>query len=632
MATLGELAEPFKIAYDRTVYPCGGGTVRIYLGDRDLNTNPSSAETVTVGITSDTETTPEDVVLTEKTVNSMIFTGTIPTTSGPPVHGDGLLSVSPDDHLTARYTDALDCNGATNVPYSVTAQTDCTGPVISGVQSLNVTGNSADVTWTTDEASTSVVHYGTTPPGGSSASSAALVTAHGVHLTGLAECSTYYFWVESADAAGNVATNNNGGAWYIFHTGKNVNPTYAYAGSPVSIPDNSATGASVTVSVPDVNTIVDVNVKVNVNHTFDGDLTLSLIGPDGTTVLLSNRRGSSGDNFTNTVFDDQATTPIASGTAPFTGSFKPDALLSAFNGKAPAGTWTLKAVDSASTDVGTIVGFELQLSYPPQACGPAIAYLSSTKTDACNGSGSGGGNGVIEPGETVGLVVTAKDNGTAPVTGVSAVLTTSTPGVTVTDGTATFPNMAAGASAPSNPDHFQFAVDPSFPCGNTIDFAIQFTSNEGSWSDAFSYSTGTPGQATNTYSSTDVPKTIADNATVTSNLPVSNSGTVGDVNATVTLTHTWDGDVTLVLIGPSATRVTPVGAPRQLRRQLHGHGLRRRSDDRHRLRHAPLHRELQARLSALGARRRRGGRHLEARGQRRGLRRHRHADRLVADV
>ncbi len=86
---------------------------------------------------------------------------------------------------------------------------------------------------------------------------------------------------------------------------------------------------------------------MNITHTFDGDLTLHLIGPDNTDIILSNKRGSSGDNFTNTVFDDDATTAIASGTAPFTGSFKPDAALSAFIGKNALGAWKLLAVDSA---------------------------------------------------------------------------------------------------------------------------------------------------------------------------------------------------------------------------------------------------------------------------------------------
>ena len=81
---------------------------------------------------------------------------------------------------------------------------------------------------------------------------------------------------------------------------------------------------------------------------------IELIGPDGTTVRLSNRRGGSGDNFTNTVFDDEAATAIGSGAAPFTGSFRPVEPLSAFDGKSVNGTWRLHIVDAAPADVGTV--------------------------------------------------------------------------------------------------------------------------------------------------------------------------------------------------------------------------------------------------------------------------------------
>jgi subtilisin-like proprotein convertase family protein len=556
VATLAELAEPFKIAFDRGAYACNGSAVTVTVGDRDLNANPAAVETATVSVSSDTETTPETVVLTETGLDSMIFTGTIATTSASPVPGDGLLSVSPGDHLSGSYTDALDCNGAANVAYGTAAVTDCTAPVITNVRSSSVTGIGATITWTTDEASNSVVHYGTAPPGTSAASSSAVVTSHSVALGGLTECTPYFYWVESADPAGNAVSDDNGGAYYTFTTGKNVNPSYAYAGAPVSIPDNSSTGASVTVSVPDASTLLDVNAKVTITHTYDGDLTLSLIGPDGTTAVLSNRRGSSGDNFTNTVFDDEATTAISSGSAPFTGSFKPDGALSAFDGKTAAGNWTLKVVDGASTDTGSIVGFELQLTYPTKVCGPSIEYAAATGTDACDGTGAGGGNGAIEPGENVALVVSAKDNGTSGVTGVRAALSTSTAGVIVTKGQATFPDIAAGQSASNASDPFGFVVAPTLPCGAAIDFSVRFTSNEGSWVSSFSLSTGTPAQTTSTYPSTDVPKSIPDTSTVTSNLPIANTGTVLDVNATVTLTHTYDGDLVLTLIGPNAARVT----------------------------------------------------------------------------
>jgi len=99
-----------------------------------------------------------------------------------------------------------------------------------------------------------------------------------------------------------------------------------------------------------------------VTHTYDGDVLLTLIGPNGTRVTLANHRGSGGDNFTNTVFDDQAATPIASGTAPFTGSYRPDTALSALNGIAANGSWKLEAQDTASGDTGTLQSWSVTLT------------------------------------------------------------------------------------------------------------------------------------------------------------------------------------------------------------------------------------------------------------------------------
>ena len=110
--------------------------------------------------------------------------------------------------------------------------------------------------------------------------------------------------------------------------------------------------------------------------------------------MLSNRRGGNGQNYTNTVFDDEAATPISSGTAPFTGTFRPDSPLSAADGINAAGTWTLKVVDQANVDVGTIDNFTLSLTYPSQACGPhAGTTANADVSDVCSGSGGGGGNG-----------------------------------------------------------------------------------------------------------------------------------------------------------------------------------------------------------------------------------------------
>jgi subtilisin-like proprotein convertase family protein len=111
-----------------------------------------------------------------------------------------------------------------------------------------------------------------------------------------------------------------------------------------------------------VGNVSNLTVKIgNLTHTFDGDLLITLISPSGTRVVLSNRRGSSGDNFVNTVFDDTAATPIASGTPPFTGSFKPDGVLGTLNGQNANGTWALEINDLASGDSGTLSAWSITL-------------------------------------------------------------------------------------------------------------------------------------------------------------------------------------------------------------------------------------------------------------------------------
>jgi len=107
--------------------------------------------------------------------------------------------------------------------------------------------------------------------------------------------------------------------------------------------------------------INDVNVIVNLVHTWDGDLEIKVRAPNNSEVVLSNQHGGSGDNYTNTVFDDEATTPIASGAPPFTGSFKPDGNLSDFDGLQSLGDWKLIITDNANADGGTLLDWSIQL-------------------------------------------------------------------------------------------------------------------------------------------------------------------------------------------------------------------------------------------------------------------------------
>ncbi|WP_405251296.1 proprotein convertase P-domain-containing protein [Dokdonia sp. Asnod3-C12] len=107
--------------------------------------------------------------------------------------------------------------------------------------------------------------------------------------------------------------------------------------------------------------ITDVNLTIDVSHTWDADLLIELVAPDNTIVELAPRVGSSGDNFTNTTFDSQATVSIVDGTAPFTGVFAPSGSLDVLNGLTSAGDWTLRITDNAGGDGGTLNNWSLQL-------------------------------------------------------------------------------------------------------------------------------------------------------------------------------------------------------------------------------------------------------------------------------
>jgi subtilisin-like proprotein convertase family protein len=137
-----------------------------------------------------------------------------------------------------------------------------------------------------------------------------------------------------------------------------VTASQASGDVPKSIPDNNPAGVTSNLVVSAFGILSDMNVTIgSLTHTWDGDLVIQLISPAGTTVTLANRTGgasNSGDNYTNTVFNDAAATPISSGTPPYTGSFQPFQPLSAFNGQQIHGTWMLKVADLAVADTGTL--------------------------------------------------------------------------------------------------------------------------------------------------------------------------------------------------------------------------------------------------------------------------------------
>ncbi len=213
-----------RIRFDQSTYGCSNE-----IGMQVTDANHSSG-TMTVTIWSDTEPAPESVLLTETAPGSGKFIGSIFSTSASPA-ADGMLSTTNGDRITAEYIDEDDGNGGFNVPVQSTADSDCVFPVITAVDESGITGTRATVTWTTNELADTELVWGETTPPANVKAGGNRVTAHSVTLTGLTECTVYYYEVHSTDPAGNTAADDNGGAWYRFETlgdfGSGLQPCHA---------------------------------------------------------------------------------------------------------------------------------------------------------------------------------------------------------------------------------------------------------------------------------------------------------------------------------------------------------------------------------------------------------------------
>jgi aminopeptidase YwaD len=93
-----------------------------------------------------------------------------------------------------------------------------------------------------------------------------------------------------------------------------------------------------TVSFGEDVTVDSLKLDLDLQHTYRGDLIVSLTSPSGKTAVISNKQGGSADDLK--------------------GSFD----LSAFAGEKAAGTWTLSVQDTARQDTGTLNSWGLTIT------------------------------------------------------------------------------------------------------------------------------------------------------------------------------------------------------------------------------------------------------------------------------
>jgi len=146
--------------------------------------------------------------------------------------------------------------------------------------------------------------------------------------------------------------------------------------------------------------LAKVVVSIYLTDPSDQALTnISLIGPDGTTVLLSAGNGGAGQNYGSgtadlgrTVFNDSATNAITTSSAPFVGAFTPQTPLSAFSGETNVnGAWHLQVANRPNGSVGTLQAWSLFLYPVTSTDGGGACALCSGDTILTNYLGASSG-------------------------------------------------------------------------------------------------------------------------------------------------------------------------------------------------------------------------------------------------
>ncbi len=151
-------------------------------------------------------------------------------------------------------------------------------------------------------------------------------------------------------------------------------PISASTSASVSTGDNwGSTGnfdQELTVGgVPSSAVVTDVNIAVDITHTWVGDLDIDVISPSGTTVrILDGQCGNTDD--VDAIFDDEGAALVCVGTPVISGNVIPDNALSAFDGEPVAGEWIVRVTDNVAGDGGTInnvaviIEYDAELEFP----------------------------------------------------------------------------------------------------------------------------------------------------------------------------------------------------------------------------------------------------------------------------
>lgn len=287
--------------------------------------------------------------------------------------------------------------------YYETGETFTLAPALSNTGGTAATGITATLSTTTP--GITILTANTTYPDIGPHLDANTMTPFVVKIGATAACGQYIDFTLTLTYSGGSAPSQ--AVTFTEHIGA-PGPTtyYSYSGSPVAIPDaGSAASADLTISGTGQNVyLLDVviggtscntapgSATVGIDHSYVGDLDISIRSPSGAVVQLVDNVGSTGVNFCQTTLTNRTSPPktsiqtVTSANAPFTGSYYPfQSLRTGLDGVALDGTWSLLAQDTSAIDTGNIRAFTLAVI--PAVCD----YVPPSSGGGGGGGGSGGG-------------------------------------------------------------------------------------------------------------------------------------------------------------------------------------------------------------------------------------------------
>jgi subtilisin-like proprotein convertase family protein len=184
-----------------------------------------------------------------------------------------------------------------------------------------------------------------------------------LHLTSVAGKVFYDDDFDGTQEAG----ESNLSQWVVFLDSNNNNVVDGSSGTYNSTNNSFAIADKTTYTIPinvsgATGTIADVDVRLNITHSYLADLDIYLTAPNGLRVELATDVGGANRDFINTILDDDAAQGLGSINGNTnTGRYRPEASMGRWNGSNINGTWTLEVTDDALGDTGTFSNWGLTI-------------------------------------------------------------------------------------------------------------------------------------------------------------------------------------------------------------------------------------------------------------------------------